>query len=125
VARATLCLCGGCRAHAGSCGSPTLNGSRCLPCNRGFRRAVHNPAYDRREWRRHRTSTLRAHRSEHGDLCPGYRRPPHTARRLTVDHVDPLALGAELLGETQVLCDSCNTRKRWVQTPTRRVRRAR
>ena len=32
VPRATVCLCAGCVAHAGTCGNPTLNGSRCLPC---------------------------------------------------------------------------------------------
>jgi len=43
VAKPTVCLV---------CGLPTTNGSRCMPCNRGFRRAVHNPAYDRPEWRK-------------------------------------------------------------------------
>lgn len=116
MARSTVCI---------GCGNPTTNGSRCIDCNRGFRRAVRNPAYDDPRWRKRRTRDLAEHRAKHGDICPGYKRPPHPASRLTDDHIDPLALGGDLLGPTQILCDSCNTRKRHDQTPTRRVRTAR
>ena len=124
VDRATICVCPGCRRHEGPCAIPTLNGSRCLPCNRGFRRAVHNAAYDRPAWRRHSARRRAEHVVSHGWVCPGYRRPLHPATRLTLDHPEPLALGGALLQDGVVLCAGCNTRKRWVQTPTRRVRRA-
>lgn len=108
-----------------SCGVPTLNGSRCVPCNRGFRRAVRNPAYDRPEWRKHSARRRAEHVARQGWVCPGYRRPAHPADRLTLDHPVPLALGGALLQDGDVLCPGCNTRKRWVQTPTRRASRRR
>ena len=56
---------------------------------------------------------LRAWRGEHGDWCPGYRRPAHRASDLTVDHVVPLAAGGAPfdIGNTSVLCRSCNSTK--------------
>ena len=114
MARATLCL---------ACGMPTTNGSRCVPCNRGFRRAVHNPAYDQPAWRKRSKRDIAAHVARHGRWCPGIGVPPHPSTDLTSDHIDPLALGGAVLGETQVLCRGCNTRKRWAQTPTRRAAR--
>ncbi len=56
---------------------------------------------------------LRAWRGEHGDWCPGYRRPAHAARDLTVDHVVPLAAGGAPfdIGNTAVLRPSCNSTK--------------
>jgi hypothetical protein len=105
---------------------PTQNGCRCVPCNRGFRRAAHNPAYDRPAWRKHSARRRAEHVARHGWVCPGFGRPGHPAPRLTLDHGVPLALGGALIQDDgDVLCPSCNTRKRWVQTPTRRVACAR
>ncbi len=114
MVRSTLCLV---------CGRPTTNGSRCIPCNRGFRRAVHNRTYDRPEWRKRSKRDIAAHVARYGWWCPGFGVPPHPSTDLTNDHTDPLALGGKLLGPTTVLCRGCNTRKRWAQTPTRRARR--
>ncbi len=111
MARATVCL---------ACGMPTTNGSRCVPCNRGFRRAVHNPAYDQPAWRKR---DIAEHVGRYGRWCPGFGVHPHPSTDLTNDHTDPLALGGPLLGPTSVYCRGCNTRKRWAQTPTRRARR--
>jgi hypothetical protein len=83
---------------------PTLNGSSCLPCNRGFRRAVRNPAYDRPEWRKHSARRRAEHVERHGWVCPGFRRPPHRVDRLTLDHPDPLVLGGPLIQEGVVMC---------------------
>jgi len=107
------------------CGVPTLNGSRCLDCNRGLQRAAHNPAYDRSDWRELRTQVLADWRGRHGDWCPGFGRAGHASSDLTVDHVTSLANGGALLGPTQVLCRGCNTRKRWADSPSRRSRAAR
>ncbi len=114
MARTTLCLV---------CGLPTTNGSRCIPCNRGFRRAVHNPAYDQPAWRKRSKRDIAAHVARYGWWCPGFGVPPHSSTDLTLDHTDPLALGGPLLCPTSVLCRGCNTRKRWAKTPTRRARR--
>ena len=103
------------------CGVPTMNGSRCVACNRGFQRATRNPARDRPEWRKRSKRDIAEHVARHGWWCPGFGVTAHASSDLTLDHVQPLALGGELLGETQVLCRGCNTRKRWAQTPTRRA----
>jgi 5-methylcytosine-specific restriction protein A len=99
---------------------PTLNGSRCEPCNRGWRKATRNPVYATREWMERSKRELAAWRRRYGDWCPGYRRPAHQTADLTLDHVVPLALGGAPDGPTQVLCRSCNTRKRHVETPSHR-----
>ncbi len=114
MARVTACL---------ACGAQTFNGSRCIPCNRGFEKVTKNPARNRPEWRKRSKRDIAEHVARHGWWCPGYDVPAHPSRDLTDDHVDPLALGGALLGATQVLCRGCNTRKRWAQTPTRRARR--
>lgn len=100
------------------CGMPTLNGSRCVECSRGFRRAERNPMYDTPEWRRRRKSDIAAHVARYGWWCPGYARPGHPSRDLTDDHIVP----GSLEGGTQVLCRSCNTRKSHATSPRRRRR---
>ncbi len=75
----SVCVCVGCATHAGTCGMPTLNGSRCVPCNRGFRRAVHNPAYDQPAWRKRSKRDIAEHVARSaGDAlaiaCPHTRR---------------------------------------------------
>lgn len=114
MARVTVCI---------RCGTPTLNGSRCVACNRGFRQAVRNPAYATRKWMARSTRELAEHRARYGNWCPGYGRPAHPSADLTLDHIVPLALGGPPDGATQVLCRGCNTRKRHVETPSRRGRR--
>ena len=69
--------------------------------------------YDSREWRRVRRRVLVRHLATHGYWCPGYGRPAHLARDLTVDHGQPLAGGGKPydLAQLRVLCRSCNGRK--------------
>jgi 5-methylcytosine-specific restriction enzyme A len=105
----TICL---------GCSNPTLNGSRCIDCSRGFRRAARNPMYDKPEWRQRRKADIAAHVARFGWWCPGYGRPGHASRDLTDDHVTP----GSLEGGTQVLCRGCNTRKSHVTSPRRRRR---
>ena len=92
-----------------SCGMPTTNGSRCLPCAGRYRNATRNPAYDDPAYRRLRTPTT----------CPGYGVPAHAATDLTLDHVIPLSRGGAVLGPTRVLCRGCNTRKMHADRPQR------
>jgi 5-methylcytosine-specific restriction enzyme A len=71
----------------------------------------HNKAYDSGEWRRFRDGILRAWRREHGNLCPGFERPPHTDGILSVNHKVALADGGPMLpGEdgVDVMCTGCN-----------------
>lgn len=50
-----------------------------------------------------------AWRAEHGDVCPGYRIPPHQSLYLVADHVIPWR-DQPIIGHSplQVLCPRCN-----------------
>lgn len=61
--------------------------------------------------RNRRAAAVSAHRRHHGDVCPGYDRPPHTATDLTADHVHAVADGGSPTGALTVLCRACNSRK--------------
>ena len=96
------------------CGVVTSRaGSRCTEQTRQSNRSRHNTLYSTRAWQRLSARVLRAWRGEHGDWCPGYRRPAHRASDLTVDHVVPLAAGGAPFDITNaaVLCRSCNSSK--------------
>jgi len=96
------------------CGVVTSRaGSRCTDHARQSNRSRHNALYSTRAWQRLSARVLRAWRGEHGNWCPGYRRPAHPAADLTVDHVVPLAAGGAPfdIGNTAVLCRSCNSTK--------------
>jgi 5-methylcytosine-specific restriction protein A len=110
MARITTCL---------ECGAPTFNASRCSDHQRSYGRKVRNPAYDDYRWRRLRKRMLAEHRAQFGDWCPGYGRSGHATSDLTLDHITPMSQGGALLGPAQVLCRSCNVRKRHVDTPSR------
>ena len=88
-------------------------GSRCAEHARQSNRSRHNALYSTRAWQRLSARVLRAWRGEHGDWCPGYGRRAHRASDLTVDHVVPLAAGGAAfdIGNTAVLCRSCNSTK--------------
>jgi 5-methylcytosine-specific restriction enzyme A len=96
------------------CGVPTSRpGSRCTEHARQSNRSRHNALYSTPAWQRLSARVLRAWRGEHGDWCPGYGRPAHPARDLTVDHVVPLAAGGAPfeISNCAVLCRSCNSTK--------------
>lgn len=61
--------------------------------------------------RQRRAQAVADHRAQHGDWCPGWHRPGHTATDLTADHVIAVAAGGTEHGELQVLCRSCNSTK--------------
>ena len=72
------------------CGVVTSRASsRCTDHARQSNRSRHNDLYSTRAWQRLNARVLRAWRGEHGDWCPGFGRPAHPARDLTVDHVVP------------------------------------
>lgn len=75
-------------------GCPNLTG--------GQARCPRHERHQTREWRTTSPAILKAWRAQHGDRCPGWRRPPHETSDLTVHHTDlphqPFA----------VLCRSCN-----------------
>jgi 5-methylcytosine-specific restriction protein A len=96
------------------CGVVTSRaGSRCTEHARQSNRSRHNALYSTRVWQRLSARVLRAWRGEHGNWCPGYQRAAHPAADLTVDHVVPLAAGGAPfdIGNTAVLCRSCNSTK--------------
>jgi 5-methylcytosine-specific restriction protein A len=67
--------------------------------------------YDSR-YRRLRKEAIRLHIERYGRVCPGYRVPPHTCERFSVDHIIPLSDGGlNELSNFQVLCLPCNQRK--------------
>lgn len=57
-----------------------------------------------------RRRAVAAWRATHGDVCPGYRRPPHPAWDLTAQHAHALADGGDPGQPLVVLCRSCNSR---------------
>ncbi len=96
------------------CGVATSRlGSRCTKHARQSNRSRHNALYSTRAWQRLSARVLRAWRGQHGNWCPGYKRPAHPASDLTVDHVIPLAAGGAPfdIGNCAVLCRSCNSTK--------------
>jgi 5-methylcytosine-specific restriction protein A len=58
-----------------------------------------------------RAATVAAWRAEHGDWCPGWRRPAHLSADLTADHVVPVGGGGSEHGALSVLCRVCNGAK--------------
>lgn len=97
-------------------------GPRCTPCAEAKRRASnarYRPHRDRRPdynsaERERRAATVRAWRAIHGDLCPGWKRPPHMAGEgnpLTADHLTAVRAGGSEAGALGVLCRSCNSSK--------------
>lgn len=68
--------------------SVTVNNQRNKPQYRG-------------DWPTRSRAAIAAHRAQHGDVCPGWRHPPHVIHRSewTCDH------------ELGPLCRSCNSRK--------------
>lgn len=101
------------------CGKLTHDGGRCGPC-RTARAAPKAAAYTRAKRARRpytaaeqarRAEVVRAWRATHGDVCPGWRRPPHPAADLTADHPDPVGRGGSEAQPLGVLCRTCNGRK--------------
>jgi 5-methylcytosine-specific restriction protein A len=101
------------------CGRLTRNPSRC-DTHQAAWQARHDQqrgsatarGYDSR-WACTARQAVANHRAQHGDWCPGWKRPPHRASDLTADHATPKALGGtDDPDNVQVLCRSCNSRKR-------------
>ena len=96
------------------CGVVTSRaGSRCTEHARQSNRSRHNALYSTPAWQRLSARVLRVWRGERGNWCPGYQRHAHRAADLTVDDVVPLAAGGAPfdIGNTAVLCRSCNSTK--------------
>lgn len=89
--------------------------TRCTACARPRERARTQAKRQRRPYtsteQRRRADTVSAWRAQHGNTCPGWRRPAHPAADLTADHLDPVGAGGREDGPLTVLCRSCNSRK--------------
>jgi hypothetical protein len=100
----------------------------CLDCGRlseGTRCPDHQRAKDRvtlqskrtrrprisRAEEARRAAAVRAWRTRHGDVCPGWRCDPHPSSDLTADHVVAVGAGGSEQGELAVLCRACNGAK--------------
>lgn len=86
----------------------------CLKCGTltdGSRCPTHRRDNTNRE-RQRRAATVAAHRAQHGDWCPGWHTPPHPSTDLTADHPTDVATGGSEHQDLNVLCRSCNSRKR-------------
>ena len=58
-----------------------------------------------------RAAAVAAHRSTHGDWCPGWGRDAHPCKDLTADHPVAVAAGGSEHQALAVLCRSCNAAK--------------
>lgn len=93
------------------CLKPTKN-SRCeihelpkpLRKNFGSRKQSHSERKAKEQAKKQWIAT-------YGYLCAGYKRDPHPAKDLTVDHYKAKVLGGNPLGPFIILCRSCNSRK--------------
>ena len=97
---------------------PTKAPTPCLACG-ALGLCTHRRATQGRNtkaYQRHRTNVLAKWRAIHGDWCPGYDTPAHTATDLTVDHTTPIAHGGWTSPLT-VLCRSCNSRRGAIRSP--------
>lgn len=66
------------------------------------------------KWRKMRKAAVVAHIQRFGEVCPGWKRDPHTAPKATLegDHRVSLAMGGKNEpSNIDVLCRSCNARK--------------
>jgi 5-methylcytosine-specific restriction protein A len=101
------------------CGTLTRNASRC-----GTHQAAWQQRHDQQRgsatqrgydsaWRKVAAATIDSHRQQYGDWCPGWGVQPHHATDLTADHIVAKATGgSNEAANAQVLCRSCNARKR-------------
>lgn len=96
------CIEGGCTGLAPPGQARCPNHER----QRQQRRNAARPHYGG-DWERVARAAVDAHRTAHGNWCPGWNRDPHPAGDLTVDHIDPRSRTSGL----RVLCRSCNSRR--------------
>lgn len=101
------------------CGTLTRNASRCDPHQAEWQRRqdqIRGSASQRgygTAWRKTAAAAVARHRGLYGDWCPGWQVPPHAATDLTADHRVPKSQGGtDEPWNLQVLCRSCNSRKR-------------
>ena len=98
-------------------------GTRC-EIHGDIKRRAHNARYRPHRDRRpdynaaekdRRAATVQAWRAVHGELCPGWNRPPHmgdpVTNPLTADHRQSVRSGGAERGPLGVLCRSCNSSK--------------
>ena len=96
------------------CGVVTSGaGSRCSKHPRLSGMGANHHVHADPRWTRLSKRVIARHVGQHGYMCPGYQRDPHSARDLTADHVVPLAAGGAPLdiANCAVLCRSCNSTK--------------
>ena len=90
------------------CGTPATAGNRC-DAHEQQHQAKRNArrTHLQGDWPALSADIRRAWVDEHGWLCPGYQRPAHPSRDLTVDHVT----AGTTAGGLAILCRSCNAAK--------------
>lgn len=101
-----------CLRCGGSTAKPSGRGL-CPDCQADY--DANRPAravYDSRAWRQLSARSIASWVARNGWTCPGYQRPAHPSRDLTLDHPHALAQGgAPLPRKPGILCRSCNGRK--------------
>jgi 5-methylcytosine-specific restriction enzyme A len=84
-------------------------------------RAPRVAAYTTTAWRKLSRRQIGSWVAARGSWCPGFARPGHPSNDLTLDHIVSMSQGGAPydVRNTQVLCRSCNVRKRHVTNPDR------
>ena len=93
------------------CGALSPN-SRCPAHQRTLQQAKRSRRPYTAAMLRRRAQVVAQWRAEHGDLCPGWRRPAHPSHDLTADHMIAVGAGGDEDGPLAVLCRSCNSSKK-------------
>ena len=97
------------------CGQVATYRGRCPCCSaeheRRQARTVPTKAARTTPERKRRAQVVAAHRAQHGDWCPGWNRPPHSATDLVADDVVPVASTGQPSPVLRALCRSCNSRR--------------
>lgn len=113
-----------CLGYQGQRCGQLVNGSRCTEHARmvnrarmAQRRQVRPDLHLSHAERQRRAQAVADHKAQHGNLCPGWLRPPHYTEDLTADHPTAVRAGGSQDQDLDVYCRQCNGVKSHTTSP--------